>query len=49
MKTDLTYRKIIEVVELSEGDVLQDGELRVTALRVDHPPVTEGFALRFEN
>ncbi|MBT1155025.1 MBL fold metallo-hydrolase [Aminobacter anthyllidis] len=42
-------REMVEVVEFGEGNVLQDGELLVTALRVDHPPVTECFALRFEN
>ncbi|MBE1203361.1 MBL fold metallo-hydrolase [Aminobacter carboxidus] len=42
-------RALVEVVEFGEGDVLHDGDLSVTALRVDHPPVTECFALRFEN
>lgn len=42
-------RRMVEVVEFSEGDVLRDGALGVTALRVDHPPVTECFALRFEH
>lgn len=41
-------REMVEVVEFDEGDVLRDGALTVTALRVDHPPVTECFALRFE-
>jgi ribonuclease BN (tRNA processing enzyme) len=40
-------REMVEVVEFGEGDVLRDGALRVAALRVDHPPVTECFALRF--
>ena len=42
-------REMVEVVEFGEGDVLRDGALRVAALRVDHPPVTECFALRFEH
>ncbi|WP_406871396.1 MBL fold metallo-hydrolase [Aminobacter sp. P9b] len=42
-------RRMVEVVEFGEGDVLRDGALGVTALRVDHPPVTECFALRFEH
>ncbi len=42
-------REMVEVVEFDEGDVLRDGDLSVTALRVDHPPVTECFALRFEH
>lgn len=42
-------REMVEVVEFGEGEVLRDGNLIVTALRVDHPPVTECFALRFEH
>lgn len=42
-------REMVEVVEFGEGEVLPDGNLIVTALRVDHPPVTECFALRFEH
>ncbi|WP_432284079.1 MBL fold metallo-hydrolase [Aminobacter sp. BA135] len=42
-------REMVEVVEFGEGEVLSDGDLSVTALRVDHPPVTECFALRFEH
>ncbi|WP_395447357.1 MBL fold metallo-hydrolase [Aminobacter sp. UC22_36] len=42
-------REMVKVVEFGEGDVLRDGALRVAALRVDHPPVTECFALRFEH
>jgi ribonuclease BN (tRNA processing enzyme) len=29
--------------------VVEQGALKVTALRVDHPPVTDCFALRFEH
>ncbi|CAN7317546.1 MBL fold metallo-hydrolase [Aminobacter sp. LjRoot7] len=42
-------REMVEVVEFGEGEVLRDGTLSVAALRVDHPPVTECFALRFEH
>lgn len=40
-------RKLVTVVEFGEGDVLREGGLEVAALRVDHPPVTDCFALRF--
>ena len=33
---------------ISEGFVGRIGDVAVTALRVDHPPVTDCFALRFE-
>ena len=33
---------------LEPGTVLDDGRLAVSALRVEHPPVTDCFALRFE-
>jgi ribonuclease BN (tRNA processing enzyme) len=39
----------VRLSEFSEGLVMEDGGLRVTALRVDHPPVTECYALRFEH
>jgi len=42
-------REMVEVVEFGDGEVLRDGDLSVAALRVDHPPVTECFALRFEH
>jgi ribonuclease BN (tRNA processing enzyme) len=41
-------RGLIHVIEFSEGVVLEEDGLTVAALRVDHPPVTECFALRFE-
>jgi ribonuclease BN (tRNA processing enzyme) len=40
---------LVRLSEFSEGLVMEDGGLRVTALRVDHPPVTECYALRFEH
>ena len=42
-------RKLVSVAEFGEGSVLDERGLTVTALRVDHPPVTECFALRFEH
>jgi len=39
---------LVLVDEFGEGEILLDGELRVSALRVRHPPVTECYALRFE-
>ena len=42
-------RDLIVVTEFAEGVVLDENGLRVSALRVDHPPVTDCFALRFEH
>ncbi|MCV3210098.1 MBL fold metallo-hydrolase [Mesorhizobium sp. YC-39] len=42
-------RRLVSVVEFGEGEVLEERGLKVTALRVDHPPVTDCFALRFEH
>ena len=42
-------RELVSVKEFGEGIVVQEGGLAVTALRVDHPPVTDCFALRFEH
>lgn len=42
-------RDLVVVEEFSEGPVMEADGLAVTALRVDHPPVTECFALRFES
>ncbi|AZN71653.1 MBL fold metallo-hydrolase [Georhizobium profundi] len=39
---------LICIIEFSEGAVLEEDGLSVRALRVDHPPVTDCFALRFE-
>ncbi|MEI5677318.1 MULTISPECIES: MBL fold metallo-hydrolase [unclassified Mesorhizobium] len=41
-------RDLVTVLEFGQGPVLAADGLSVTALRVDHPPVTECFALRFE-
>jgi ribonuclease BN (tRNA processing enzyme) len=40
-------RELVSVEEFGEGLVLEEGGLKVTALRVDHPPVTECYALAF--
>jgi len=39
---------LIEVAEYGEGVVFDDGNVRVTALRVPHPPIRDCFALKFE-
>ncbi|MBU2327874.1 MAG: MBL fold metallo-hydrolase [Alphaproteobacteria bacterium] len=38
---------LVTVTEYGPGVILQEGDLQVEALRVDHPPVTECFALKF--
>ncbi|TGS15033.1 MBL fold metallo-hydrolase [Mesorhizobium sp. M2E.F.Ca.ET.209.01.1.1] len=42
-------RELVSIKEFGEGAILEEEGLTVTALRVDHPPVTECFALRFEH
>ncbi len=42
-------RGLVEIEEFSAGAVLEEAGLRVSALRVDHPPVTDCFALRFDH
>ncbi|BCG95197.1 hydrolase [Mesorhizobium sp. 131-2-1] len=42
-------RDLVSVDEFGEGLVVEERGLKVTALRVDHPPVTDCFALRFEH
>jgi ribonuclease BN (tRNA processing enzyme) len=42
-------RDLVSVREFGEGPVIEEGGLRVSALRVDHPPVTECYALRFDH
>ncbi|MBW6424675.1 MBL fold metallo-hydrolase [Rhizobium sp. XQZ8] len=39
---------LVSVYEYGPGHVFADGGLTVTALRVDHPPVTDCFALKIE-
>lgn len=41
-------RDLVAIEEFSEGQVLQEDGLTISALRVDHPPVTECYALRFD-
>lgn len=40
-------RDLITIETYGPGDVTVLGELAVSALRVDHPPITDCFALRF--
>ncbi len=42
-------RELVRVEEFGEGTVFDEGGLAVSALRVDHPPVTDCFALRFDH
>ncbi|RAZ90590.1 MBL fold metallo-hydrolase [Mesorhizobium hawassense] len=42
-------RELVTVKEFAEGVILEEGGLTASALRVDHPPVTDCFALRFEH
>jgi ribonuclease BN (tRNA processing enzyme) len=41
-------RALLSIHEFGEGLVMDDGNVRVTALRVDHPPIRDCFALRFD-
>jgi ribonuclease BN (tRNA processing enzyme) len=42
-------RDLVSVSEFSDGLVLDDAGLAVSALRVEHPPVAECYALRFDH
>ncbi|MCR5858557.1 MBL fold metallo-hydrolase [Mesorhizobium sp. J428] len=42
-------RDLVRIEEFVEGPVLDEAGLAVSALRVDHPPVTDCFALRFDH
>ncbi|WP_027057443.1 MBL fold metallo-hydrolase [Mesorhizobium loti] len=42
-------RDLVSIDEFGEGQVVEQRGLKVMALRVDHPPVTDCFALRFEH
>ncbi len=39
---------LVSVVEYGPGEILRDADLTVEALRVDHPPVADCFALKFK-
>jgi ribonuclease BN (tRNA processing enzyme) len=41
-------RSLVAVDEFGAGEICRVGELTVSALRVEHPPVAECYALRFE-
>lgn len=41
-------RKLVQVHEHGEGAVLDEDSFRVDALRVEHPPIVDAFALRFD-
>ncbi|MCO5160273.1 MAG: MBL fold metallo-hydrolase [Mesorhizobium sp.] len=42
-------RDLVRIDEFADGPVFEEDGLRVSALRVDHPPVTDCFALRFDH
>jgi ribonuclease BN (tRNA processing enzyme) len=42
-------RDLVSIAEFGEGTVLEEGRFVAKALRVDHPPVTDCFALRFNH
>jgi ribonuclease BN (tRNA processing enzyme) len=42
-------KDMVSIIEFGQGRVMEERGLRVSALRVDHPPVTDCFALRFEH
>jgi len=41
-------RKLVTAHEYTQGPVIAAGDVKVTALRNLHPPITESFALKFE-
>jgi ribonuclease BN (tRNA processing enzyme) len=42
------FRPLMQVTDYAEGLLMDDGRMRVTALRNHHPPVTDSFSLKFE-
>lgn len=42
-------RDLVRIAEFGEGHVLEEGGVLIEALRVDHPPVTECYALRISH
>jgi len=40
--------QLVEVIEYRPGVILDEGDFLVSALRVEHPPLTDCFALRFD-
>ena len=42
------FKELITPRTYTEGVMFDDGTVRVTALRNDHPPVVDSFALRFD-
>ena len=41
-------RQLVDVTEYDAGPVFGGGDIKVAALRVEHPPVSDCFALRFD-
>ena len=45
----LDLRKLVNAHEVAgDGVVLQNADVKVTALRTPHPPIVDNFAYRFE-
>ncbi|MDF1609025.1 MBL fold metallo-hydrolase [Hoeflea sp. YIM 152468] len=42
-------RNLVNITEFGEGGVLEDNGLLIDALRVEHPPVTECYALKISH
>ncbi len=42
-------RDLVTIEEIGGGSILEENGLAVSALRVDHPPVTECYAFRFDH
>lgn len=41
-------RKLVRCHEFTQGEVMREGELAVSALRNHHPPLAESYALKFQ-
>ena len=42
-------RKLVQIEEFGEGELLDENGLTIEALRVDHPPVVECFAIKISH
>ena len=41
-------RQLVSAHEFSQGPIFSNADVKITALRNNHPPVTESYALKFE-
>lgn len=44
----IPIRNLVQIETFAEGQICTLGEIEISALRVDHPPVTDCFALKFQ-